>query len=74
MPNLTKIALAVAVTLASAAPALAISKNHNAYGANAAVQATPAVRSARAAERVAVRPFTQEERNWFRQAEGPEWN
>jgi hypothetical protein len=73
MTNFTRIALAVAVTLASASSSFALAKPETAHrtALSARNQAAPMVRSA---TRMAVQPFTAAERNWFRQAEGPEWN
>jgi len=72
----TPIALCGAILAAGASAALAIGKNENARPAAPSVQRQlpTDVRTARATDWRPLKPFSAEEKAWFRFAEGPEWN
>ena len=73
MLNHIRIALYVALLAAGASSALALGKSENARPAAPSLQRQlpPDIR---AAAWRPLKPFSAEEKAWFRFAEGPEWN
>jgi hypothetical protein len=76
MLNHIRIALYVALLAAGASSALALGKSESARPTAPGVQRQlpPDVGTARAADWRPLKPFSAEEKAWFRFAEGPEWN